>query len=156
MSRERIKELAIDEILKRYVKLSPEMVLNESKGYAKEIEDAQAELHSVVELKAASNSEVHSGNISKPVEDLASVEMELQDKLEMLIEMSNIVAKALDTLSDERKRIIEIFFFDGGNIGQAIDQFSHEHGYSVRGVYRERRAALEEFAEAVEAEMTIF
>ena len=82
--------------------------------------------------------------------------MERQDKLEMLVEMSNIVAKALDSLSDERKKIIEIFFFDGGNIGQAIDQFSREHGFSVRGVYRERRAALEEFAEAVEAEMTIF
>ena len=140
-------ELAIEECCRRYIRLCPETVLADCKGYHKEIKDLKRELSSILELKAVGNSEVHTQNISDPTGDTAVKRVDLAMQIAVLEQMDHIVKMSLDRLDENQREIINLFFFKRGMMGYNVQEFATTNGYSIAGVYRERRLALNAFAD---------
>ena len=139
-------ELAIEECCRRYIRLCPETVLADSKGYHKEIKDLKTELNKILDLKAVGNSEVHTANISDPTGDTAVKRVDLAMQIAVLEQMDHIVKSSLARMDENQREILELFFFKRGMMGYNVQEFATNNGYSIAGVYRERRLALNEFA----------
>lgn len=143
-------ELAIEECGRRYVRLCPETVLQDFKKHPSEARKLKEELNSVLELTAVENSEVHSSNISKPTQDIAVKRVDLAMQIAVLEQIDNMVDKALAKLSDTHREILELFFFKKGMMGYNVQEYADSHYMSIASVYRERRLALNAFAEHFE------
>lgn len=139
-------ELAAEECVKRYQRICPEIVLNDYKGYPKEIKDLNAELKSILELTAVGSSEVHTSNIPNPTQDTAVDKVELAMNIAVVERMQELVEKTLSRLSEEHQELIDIFFFRKGLLGYHVQNYADTHYMGVAKVYRERRQALNEFA----------
>lgn len=148
-------ELAAEECVRRYQRICPEQVLTDYKGYKSEIKQLNAELKAVLELSAVGNSEVHTANISDPTGDTAVKRVDLAMQIAVLEKMGALVEAALRDLSELHQNVLDLFFFKRGLMGYNVQEFADEHFMSVAGVYRERRIALNEFAEIYEAALGI-
>lgn len=143
-------ELAIEECGRRYVRLCPETVLTDFKNHPSEAKKLKNELNSILELTGVENSEVHSGNISKPAEAIAVKRVDLAMQIAVLEQIDNMVEKAMAKLSETHREILELFFFKKGMMGYNVQEYADSHYMSIASVYRERRLALNEFAEHFE------
>ena len=149
-------ELAAEECVRRYQRICPENVLTDYKGYPKEIKKLKEELKSILELTAVESSEVHTSNISDPTGDTAVERVDLAMQIAVLEKMGALVEKALQDLSELHQNVLDLFFFKSGLMGYNVQEFADEHFMSVAGVYRERRLALNEFAEIYEGYLGIY
>lgn len=140
-------ELAIEECFRRYIRLCPETVLTDSKGYAKEIKDLKAELDSILELKAVGNSEIHTANISDPTGSTAVRRIDLEMQIAIIEHMQHMVEAALNRLSYQHRELLDLFFFKKGMMGYNVQEYADTHYMSIAAVYRERRLALNAFAD---------
>ena len=143
-------ELAIEECGRRYVRLCPETVLQDFKAHPQEAKKLKEELQSILELTAVENSEVHSSNISDPTGDTAVKRVDLAMQIAVLEQIDNMVEKALAKLSETHREILEMFFFKRGMMGYNVQEYADTHYMSIASVYRERRLALNAFAEHFE------
>lgn len=143
-------ELAAEECLRRYQRICPEIVLADYKGYAGEIRNHNKELQKILELSAIEGSEVRGSNISSPTEDTAVKRVDLAMQIAVLERMGELVEKALNKLTDQQREIIDVFFFKKGLTGYNVQEYADKNYMSIASVYRERRQALNEFAEIYE------
>lgn len=143
-------ELAAEECERRYRKICPEQVLTDYKGYPKEIRKLKEELDSILELTAVGNSEVHTSNISDPTGDTAVKRVDLAMQIAVLEKMGENVERSLDRLSETHRDMLDLFFFKSGLMGYNVQDYAENHYMSIASVYRERRLALNAFAEVYE------
>ena len=143
-------EIAVEECFRRYQRICPESVLTDYKGYPAEIKKLKSELESILELTAVGNSEVHTSNISDPTGDTAVKRVDLAMQIAVLEKMGELVQLAYAELSEMHREILDIFFFKKGMMGYNVQEYADTHYMSIASVYRERRHALNEFAERFE------
>ena len=143
-------EIAVEECFRRYQRICPESVLTDYKGYPAEIRKLKAELESIIDLTAVGNSEVHTSNISDPTGDTAVKRVDLAMQIAVVEKMGQLVELAMADLSEMHRDILDIFFFKKGMMGYNVQEYADEHYMSIASVYRERRHALNEFAERFE------
>lgn len=140
-------ELAIEECCRRYIRLCPETILTDYKTYLREINGLKAELKAILELKAVGNTEIHTANISDPTGDTAVRRVDLEMQIAVIEQMQNIVDAALHKLSFKHQELLDLFFFKRGMMGSNVQEYADTHYMSIAAVYRERRLALNAFAE---------
>lgn len=143
-------ELAAEECMRRYQRICPEQVLTDYKGYPKEIRKLKEELDGILELTAVGNSEVHTSNISDPTGDTAVKRVDLAMQIAVLEKMGDIVEVSLSQLTDTQRDMLDLFFFKKGMMGYNVQDYADTHYMGIASVYRERRLALNAFAEVYE------
>jgi len=143
-------EIAVEECFRRYQRICPENVLTDYKGYPHEIKKLKQELESILELTAVGNSEVHTSNISDPTGDTAVKRVDLAMQIAVLEKMGELVELSYAELSEMHREILDIFFFKKGMMGYNVQEYADSHYMSIASVYRERRHALNDFAEHFE------
>ena len=64
--------------------------------------------------------------------------------------MGDIVEVSLNQLTDTQRDMLDLFFFKKGLMGYNVQDYADTHYMSIASVYRERRLALNAFAEVYE------
>lgn len=124
--------------------------LDDRDYWKKQIRKKNRELQSVSEIKGISNSEVHSGAISKPTENVAIAKMQITEQIKRYEDYEYILTYALNNISEESRDIITAFHYTKGRyINSIVDELAAKYGCETRTVYNKRRTAVLEFVEAV-------
>ena len=124
--------------------------LNDRHKWKKEIKEKQAELESVCELPSISNSEVHSGNISKPTENTAFAKMKIEEQIKRYQDYEYILTYGLDHIPEDEKKILTKLQFTKGKFTNVIiDELANEFDCDPRTIYNRRRNAVLDFVDAV-------
>lgn len=120
--------------------------LKDSKQWKAELKKAEADLESVTNLSAINNSEVHTGNISHPTENMAFDRMRIEISIERLNGYKSILYAGLVNLDDRQKKIINAFYFTSGRyISSLVYDLADEFGCSPRSIYHKKNTALLDF-----------
>ena len=110
----------------------------------------ERELESARSLNAVSQSEVHSGNISKPTESMAFDAMRLEDEIKKYENYEYIVEYGLSHITQEERDVLEAFYFTKGKMmNKLVDGLAAKYSCDPRTVYRTKRTAILNFVDAV-------
>lgn len=124
--------------------------LNDRDEWKKKIKKQQRELDSIAELPAISNSEVHSGNISKPTENAAFARMKVQDKIKQYEDYETVLTYGLNHISAEDRELIEKLYYTRNRMKSAIvDELATARECTPRKIYKAERIAVLNFVDAV-------
>ena len=114
------------------------------------IREKMAELDSICELPAISNSEVRTGNISKPTENAAFARMRIEDQIKRYEDYETILTYGLNHISEEDRDIITAISNNKWKLTNAvIDELAEKYAIDPRTVYNRRRYAILNFVDAV-------
>lgn len=114
------------------------------------IRKKQDELDTISELPAMSNSEVHSGHITKPTERAAMARIKIQEDIKRYLDYESILNYGLTHISPEDRELIEAFHFSKGKMLNAvIDEIAIKRDCSSRYIYKQRRNAILNFVDAI-------
>lgn len=118
--------------------------------WKKEIKEKKDELDSVRDLKAISNSEVHSGHISNPTQNSAFAAMRLEEEITRREDYETILTYGLNHISEEEKDILTALLYTKGRYTNAIiDDLAIKYDCDPRTIYNRRRTAVLNFVEAI-------
>lgn len=131
--------------MNRYMRFDVEAFLKDSASgkWKEEIKTLEEEKKNLLILKAQGNSEVHSGNISHPTEDIGIKYAEIEEKIDRLSRYPYLLAEAMDNLTADEETLIRGFYFGKKSINYFVDAYSAEHGCQKSTVYTRKREAVE-------------
>lgn len=145
-----IKYLTLDLNKKKHKEFFAENLFADRDEWRRKRKEKEAELEAARELKAISQSEVHSGNISNPTENTAFDAMRIQDEIIRYEYYEYVVEYGLSHISPEDREIIETFYFTKHKMKSAlIDNLCHKLNIEPRQVYYRKRNAIYNFVDAV-------
>ena len=124
--------------------------INDRPKWRKKIHDKQAELQAARELPAISNSEVHSGHISKPTENAAFATMKIEEQIKRYQDYETILTYGLDHIPEDEKLILTKLHNTRGKFTNVIiDELAIELDCDPRTIYRRKRQAILDFVDAI-------
>ena len=142
--------LTLDLNKKRHKEFFAENLFADRDEWRRKRREKEAELVAARELKAISQSEVHSGNISNPTENTAFDAIRIQDEISRYEYYEYVVEYGLSHISPEDREIIETFYFTKHKMKSAlIDNLCHKLSIEPRQVYYRKRNAIYNFVDAV-------
>lgn len=145
-----IKYLTLDLNKKRHKEFFAENLFADRDEWRRERREKEAELKAVRELKAISQSEVHSGNISNPTQNSTFAAMRIEEEISKYEYYEYVVEYGLSHISQEDREIIETFYFTKHKMKSAlIDNLCHKLSIEPRQVYYRKRNAIYNFVDAV-------
>ena len=133
----------------RYITFNPDKFLKEAKGWPKEKKDLQRKLDSILELTAVSNSEIHTNRISDPTSKTAMSKLDVEYEIERIEHYEEVLQYGLSHITEEEERMLKAFYWTRSYINKVVDDFCNELNCSPRQVYKHKRQALDDFADAV-------
>ena len=134
----------------RYIVFNVELFLKEAKKWGREKKKLTAELDSVLELTAITNSEVHSGKISDPTSNAANKRMKISTEIKRLDNYQRILEYGLSHITTEQRDLIENFYLKQGvRLNRVVDDYCNELDVSPRTVYRMKKLAVRAFESIV-------
>ena len=144
------KYLTLDLNQKKDATFFAEKLFADRQEWRRKRRQKERELESVRSLNAVSQSEVHSGNISKPTENMAFDAMRIEEDIKRYENYEYIVEYGLSHITPEDREVIETFYFTKGKMLNAlVDNLSIKWDCSPRWVYKKKRIAILNFVEAV-------
>jgi len=124
--------------------------LNDRNKWKQKIKEKEAELESVSDLPAMSNSEVHSGHISKPTENATFARLMIEEDIKRYLDYESILTYGLDHIPEDEKKILTKLTNTKGRFTNAIiDELANEFDCDPRTIYNKRRYAILDFVEAI-------
>lgn len=133
--------------MNRYVEFNIVKFLKDSNIWEKEIKRLENELESITEIKGMDNSPIRSGKLRDSVSEVAAAREKVQNRIDYIRFYQNALKRALKSLADDEKEVIELFFFSSGYIPQKIEKYGAKHALCRSDVYAKRRLALEHLSE---------
>lgn len=124
--------------------------LGDRHTWKKEIKEKKDELDAICEIPAMSNSEVHSGHISKPTENAAFARMKIEEQITRREDYETILVYGLNHISEEDKDIITALQKNKWKLTSAIiDELANKYDCDPRTIYNRRRYAILNFVDAI-------
>jgi DNA-directed RNA polymerase specialized sigma subunit len=137
--------------MNRYLGFDAGRFVADSPLWADEIKKLERELESISELRTGTGG-VRTSTISDPVGSVAEQKSRIESQIKRRKSYQSIYREAINRLSPAEQEVITMFFFTKGNKGKLIEEFAYSHGYSIRGVYRLKRAALKNLSDYITEE----
>lgn len=139
-----------------YLRFNSARFLKNSRKWDEELKQLQDALDSITEIGGACDDPGHSSDISKPTERTSLDRMEIESRINVLKLYKRALTYCMRVLSDYDKVLIDGFFFNAGSIQTFVELWCKENGYTNRTYcYRDRRIALDHFADAAEEFMRL-
>lgn len=139
-----------------YLRFNSARFLKNSRKWDDELKQLHNALDSITEIGGASDDPGRSSDISRPTERTSLDRMAIESRINVLNLYKRALTYCMKVISDYDKVLIEGFFFNSGSIHIFVELWCKENGYTNRTYcYRDRRIALEHFADAAEEFMRL-
>lgn len=138
--------------MRRYVTFDIERFLKDAKSgqWDKDIAKLKEDKEKILFLKAQGNSEVHSGNISHPTEDVAIKLAEIDNEISRIIQYPLCLNVSRGMLNPDEEELINGFYFNNKPINYFVDAYCIEHLCEKSTVYNRKIAAVEKLRRIID------
>lgn len=143
-----------DGMMMSYLRFDSARFLKNSKSWDDELKKLRDALDSITEIGGASDEPGRSSEISRPTERTSLDRMAIEGRISILEIYKAALKYCMKKLSAYDRELIEGFFYNSGSIQIFVELWCKEHDYTNRTYcYRDRRTALEHFADTAEEYM---
>lgn len=126
----------------RYIEFNAVKFIKESRLWEAEKKRLEAKLDGITEIKGIDNSPIRSGRLHDSVADVAAERERIERQIERIEQYQYAFKLAWEELNSDERTVIDLFFFDGGNIGKNVKCTARQLGIRERGIYEIRRNAI--------------
>ena len=126
----------------RYIEFNAVKFIKESRLWEAEKKRLEAKLEGITEIKGIDNSPIRSGRLHDSVADVAVEREQIERQIERIEQYQYAFKLAWEELNSDERTVIDLFFFDGGNIGKNVKCTARQLGIRERGIYEIRRNAI--------------
>lgn len=134
--------------MQQYVRFDAEAFIKDSRCWKKRRKHLEEELEMISPLPAA-NGVGHKTDISKPTESAVMMRSEINNEIETLDYWIAVLDKILQSMPQELRDVLDVFFFGKGYVSTRIEQYGNKYAMCRSDVYKQRRLALDYIAEQV-------
>lgn len=128
--------------MEQYIEFNAVKFLKDSKTWEGEKRRLQAKLDGITEIKGIDNSPIRSGRLHDSVADVAAEREQIEEDIARIEKYQEAFKYVKRFLTQEQLDVIDVFFFQAGNMGKNVRKLAHDIGVRERGIYEVRREAV--------------
>lgn len=128
--------------MEQYIEFNAVKFLKDSKTWEGEKQRLQAKLDGITEIKGIDNSPIRSGRLHDSVADVAAEREHIEEDIARIEKYQEALKYVKRFLTQEQLDVIDVFFFQAGNMGKNVRKLAHDIGVRERGIYEVRREAV--------------
>lgn len=128
--------------MEQYIEFNAVKFLKDSKTWEGEKRRLQAKLDGITEIKGIDNSPIRSGRLHDSVADVAAEREQIEEDIARIEKYQEAFKYVKRFLTQEQLDVIDVFFFQAGNMGKNVRKLAHDIGVRERGIYELRREAI--------------
>lgn len=129
-------------MMEKYIEFNAVKFLKDSKTWEGEKQRLQAKLDGITEIKGIDNSPIRSGRLHDSVADVAAEREQIEEDIARIEKYQEAFKYVKRFLTQEQLDVIDVFFFQAGNMGKNVRKLAHDIGVRERGIYEVRREAV--------------
>lgn len=128
--------------MEQYIEFNAVKFLKDSKTWEGEKQRLQAKLDGITEIKGIDNSPIRSGRLHDSVADVAAEREHIEEDIAKIEKYQEALKYVKRFLTQEQLDVIDVFFFQAGNMGKNVRKLARDIGVRERGIYEVRREAV--------------
>lgn len=128
--------------MNRYIEFNAVKFIKESRSWESEKKRLEAKLEGITEIKGIDNSPIRSGRLHDSVADVAAEREQIEEDIARIEKYQEAFKYVKRFLTQEQLDVIDVFFFQAGNMGKNVRKLAHDIGVRERGIYEVRREAV--------------